>query len=94
MAVHRITELPPAFMIGTQSMKILDAYKRKHPNAVVKRKGQTNKTLDDYNTKYSVNGRNHYITVKGARYGAVVLQMLDQHSPEELSQILSETLVG
>jgi hypothetical protein len=95
MRLQRITQLPPAAMIGTQSLTQLKAYVNTNQgkSLVVKQKGEHNKTLPDYLRKYVVNGRNHYISVKVARYNEIVLQMLKQKTPAEIEQCLSETLV-
>jgi hypothetical protein len=95
MSLQTIFELPFAFLIGMQSLKELgNATAFASPqDLVVKTKEGQEKTLPGYLSKYSINNRNHYITVKSCRYNEIVLQMLKELSQEQIDQRLQATLV-
>jgi hypothetical protein len=105
--LKKITTLPPAFMVGTQSAKALQTYMQnnKKNGLIVKEKNGHSKTLSDYIEKHHVivgiedeghfskEKQNHYITLKVCRYNEIVLQMLTKMTQSEINQCLSETLV-
>lgn len=93
LPLHEITQLPPAFMIGTQSLKKFNEYHQKNGDLLVKTKEGKSITLSAYAKKYMINNQNHYITVKSARYNEIVLQMLMKMSLEAINHCLSETYV-
>lgn len=92
-SLTRISQLPAAFMTGMQSVKGLNKILRIYQDSIIKTKNNRNKTLSDYMSKYIINGRNHYITVKSCRYNEIVLQMLKDLSRHEIDQCLAATLV-
>jgi hypothetical protein len=105
--LNKITTLPPAFMVGTQSIRKLTTYyeQNRKESGLVKEKDGRTKTLSDYIEKHHVmvkikekdsstlQKQNHYITLKTCRYNEIVLQMLTKMTQSEINQCLSETLV-
>jgi hypothetical protein len=95
LPLKTITQLPPDFMIGTQSLRQLHTYIKNNSSKdlTVKKKEGKDKTLFDYLKKYNVQEKNHYITIKACRYNELVLQMLISKTPSEIDDRLSKVLV-
>jgi hypothetical protein len=95
LSLQKISVLPCAFLIGMQSVKRMgDALLfTESEELVVKTKEGQEKNVNDYMSKYIVNKRNHYISVKSCRYNEIVLQMLKELTEEQIGQRLQAALV-
>lgn len=92
-----ISDLPPEYMIGTQSAKRLEKYIQTHKDstlALPKRK----KTLEEYQKKYTIydpngNIQNHYITHKMFKYMWFCITTLKELPSRKIQELIDESLV-
>lgn len=95
--IGTITRLPPEHMVGAQSFRIIENYRKtgeKFDEVLLGRK----KTLEQYldaNTLMVDGSRpqNHYITKKLFKYLKLILCALESLSQEEIEAIIQRTLV-
>ena len=92
-----IKSLPPVFMVGSQSMKLLDQFKKDNPEKMDEIFPAKKKTLKTSLAKTVItieDGRqNHYISWKMYKYNKLILEKLKNSSSEELQQIFNEYLI-
>jgi hypothetical protein len=94
LKLHRIESLPPAFMAGTQSLKLLDDYYEKNlksqdPKEMEELKRKVKKNLVEVNGKL----QNHYNDKKSIKYHLITIAALEAISTNELQQSVRETLL-
>jgi len=93
LKLNKIVTLPPAFMVGTQSLKQLNDYYKnagqQDPKAMEELKGKVEKH------SIEINGilQNHYIEQKSVKHHLLALAALELLSTEELRQIIREPLL-
>lgn len=97
LKIKFIKTLPPAFMVGSQSMKLLKDYEVNSPEKMDEKFPTKNKTLKTSlaNTVIRVKEgeQNHYISWKMYKYNKIIINKLKNSSVKELQQIFKEFLV-
>lgn len=96
--IKGISTLPPAFMIGTQSLREIEAYERVEGLDVFKQPLEgRKKTLGEYlQCNILVEGgkeQNHYITKKTLQYQQFITAALKELTTEELKNMINSTLL-
>jgi hypothetical protein len=93
LKLNKIVTLPPAFMVGTQSLKQLNAYyknaEHQDPKAMEELKRKVEKHLIEVNGTL----QNHYNEQKSIKHHLLTLTALELLSTTELQQILREPLL-
>jgi hypothetical protein len=99
--IEVITTLPPEYMIGTQSTKIIDEYKDQggeFNTILIGKKKTLQKYLDKYlievtDEKGEKKMQNHYITKKSFCYLKFVCLALQHFKAPEIEKIMSKNLI-
>ena len=102
--IEIITQLPPEFMIGTQSSQLLEQYIREVPQKILdqpirgKKKPKTlQNCLDDNQVTVLVQGnpkiQNHFITKKTFKHFHFVTESLNILSLSKIQEIVDKTLL-
>jgi hypothetical protein len=94
---HEITALPPAFMRGTQSIKILDAYFAAHSgknsaDEISALKKSLAKHVHPI-AKGRSKQRNYYIVERTLKYQSIMMSALKYLSKQEVKSIISKSLI-
>ena len=93
LKLNKIVTLPPAFMVGTQSLKQLNDYyknaEQQDPKAMEELKRKVEKHLIEVNGTQ----QNHYIEQKSIKHHLLTLAALELLPTEELRQIIQEPLL-
>jgi hypothetical protein len=94
LKLHRIESLPPAFMAGTQSLKLLNKYyeknlERQDPKAMEELRRKVNKHLVEVDGTL----QNHYTNQKSIKYHLITAASLEITPTMELQQMIRETLL-
>jgi hypothetical protein len=100
--IEIITQLPPEYMIGLQSFKLLKDYKLKVGQSVfdqpiVGKKKTFQNYLDENLLPVTIGDKqksqNHYITKKSFKFLTILIEYLNNLKPDEFKQVVGKTLV-
>lgn len=100
--IEKITQLPPEFMIGSQSYQLLQEYRSKNDQALFDQPlPGRKKTLQDYlnanqvtvNTARGKRSQNYYAIRKSFKYLNFFIESLNTLKSEEIKQITQRTLL-
>lgn len=98
LKMEYISTLPSAFMVGTQSLSLLNKFQREFPDLADEKFPEKNKKLSECIPKNLVKGaakeENHYITRKMFKYNNYVLEKLKNTSADELQAIFNASLIS
>jgi hypothetical protein len=83
----RISQIPPEFMKGCQSLSKITEYLRDNPNEELSLKVRKHKR------KVRGKWQNHYLTHRIQKYQNLVLDLLKKLKPNELERIIHDTFI-
>ncbi|MDP1881063.1 MAG: hypothetical protein Q8K60_09020 [Parachlamydiaceae bacterium] len=88
--IYEVHQLQPEYMIGAQSMKLIDTYIKENPKILNQTVPGRKKTFNEYLNKYTriVNDKkqNHYTTFKTTSYIETVVNLANKLDVNELFQ--------
>ena len=96
--VHVLLDLPPEYMIGTQSLQVIENYKTSHLEEIMThpmpgRRKNFEEYLEKYNLLNGEKKQNHYITKKHFQYMNLVIEAAKILPPDEIQRLIQTTLV-